>query len=27
MKFESGMVEMPVASVEGAGPNGAGASA
>ena len=27
MKFESGMVEMPVASVEGAGPNGAGVSA
>ena len=27
MKFEAGMVEMPVAGVEGAGPNGAGASA
>jgi hypothetical protein len=27
MKFEAGMVEMPVVGVEGASPNGVGATA
>jgi len=27
MKFEAGMVDMPAASVDGAGPNGSGTAA